>query len=213
MPGRKAPQPLRSHAFPDGLRDLSGVSFKRVSVANSLYQLTASVIQFAFEHGLLWVCENPNRSLFWVTSPMKVLRAPPRVETRAHHCMFGVSVASTPCLLMAFLSCRRLVSSAMAITTTFHGVCCLTAVSQPMRKWLIPPCSVVLWPVPSVSNSSFSVPVVPCSHCSCQTFLFTKLPRSLCPNNLASACRLLCQSSPAKSASVGILLSCRRSHH
>ena len=89
VPGRKAPQPLRSHTSPDGLEGLIGTSLKRVSVANCLYQLTADVITYAFEHGLLWLCENPNRSLFWATSPMKILQKIPHILTRAHHCMFG----------------------------------------------------------------------------------------------------------------------------
>ena len=35
------------------------------------------------------MCENPNRSLFWAASPMKVLQKVPCILTRTHHCMFG----------------------------------------------------------------------------------------------------------------------------
>ena len=89
MPGGRAPVPLRSHKEPDGLSTLSGVSLVRVSVANTLYKATAQIITFAFQHGVLWSCENPNRSLFWATSAMKVLQSIPHIETRTHHCMFG----------------------------------------------------------------------------------------------------------------------------
>ena len=89
MPGGRAPVPLRSHKEPDGLSTLSGISLVRVSVANTLYKATAQIITFAFQHGILWSCENPNRSLFWATSAMKVLQGIPHIETRTHHCMFG----------------------------------------------------------------------------------------------------------------------------
>ena len=89
MPGSRAPVPLRSHKEPDGLSTLSGISLVRVSVANTLYKATAQIITFAFQHGILWSCENPNRSLFWATSAMKVLQGIPHIETRTHHCMFG----------------------------------------------------------------------------------------------------------------------------
>ena len=44
-----------------------------MSAANKLYQFTAKVIHVCHKLGILWSLENPQSSLFWLTSPMQEL--------------------------------------------------------------------------------------------------------------------------------------------
>ena len=44
-----------------------------MSAANKLYQFTAKVIHACHRLGILWSLENPQSSLFWLTSPMQEL--------------------------------------------------------------------------------------------------------------------------------------------
>ena len=89
IPGRNAPRPLRSSQAPDGVPDLRGLDLTRVSTANKLYSVVASLVTKCDELGILWCIENPNRSLFWATRPIVSLLRCPHICTRLHHCMFG----------------------------------------------------------------------------------------------------------------------------
>ena len=89
IPGRNAPLPLRTSQAPDGVPDLRGLDLTRVSTANKLYSLVASLVNKCNELGILWCIENPNRSLFWATKPITSLLRCPHLCTRLHHCMFG----------------------------------------------------------------------------------------------------------------------------
>ena len=71
--GPGSPQPPRSPLFADGLPGLSFLQRTRVSAANKLYQFTAKVIHVCHKLGILWSLENPQSSLFWLTSPMQEL--------------------------------------------------------------------------------------------------------------------------------------------
>ena len=58
------PRPLRDDANPNGLPDLSDTDKQRVSLANQLYFLTAQIVQWAVENGVIICVENPQFSLF-----------------------------------------------------------------------------------------------------------------------------------------------------
>ena len=83
--------PLRSAAEPHGLPNLSSVNAARVRQENILYDLTAKVVQFCYNAGILFCLENPSRSVFWLTSPMLALSHLPILATHLHHCMVGSS--------------------------------------------------------------------------------------------------------------------------
>ena len=68
--GPGSPQPLRSALHPDGLPGLSFFNRQRVATANKLYRFSAEVILACQANGVLWSLENPESSLFWLTSPM-----------------------------------------------------------------------------------------------------------------------------------------------
>ena len=61
-------RPLRSEMFPDGLPDLYPTSAVRIRSANELYAFTAILIEAAQDISLLWVVEQPLRSMAWHTS-------------------------------------------------------------------------------------------------------------------------------------------------
>ena len=65
---RSGPRPLRSDQFPNGIPNLNPSELSRVSLANKLYHLTAKLVKWADEHGVIFVVENPQFSLFWATS-------------------------------------------------------------------------------------------------------------------------------------------------
>ena len=69
VPG--CPQPLRSPLHADGLPGLSFLQRTRVSAANKLYRFTAEVIRACHSLGVLWSLENPQSSMFWLTSPIQ----------------------------------------------------------------------------------------------------------------------------------------------
>ena len=71
--GPGSPQPLRDFLHPDGLSDLPFHLRHRVSLANRLYSLTADVIRACAQAGTVWSLENPQSSLFWLTSPNQSL--------------------------------------------------------------------------------------------------------------------------------------------
>lgn len=55
-------------AHPNGLPGLSDTDKQRVSLANHLYFLTAQIVQWAVENGVIVCVENPQFSLFWATT-------------------------------------------------------------------------------------------------------------------------------------------------
>ena len=71
--GPGCPQPLRSPLHADGLPGLSFLQRTRVSAANKLYRFTAEVIRACHSLGVLWSLENPQSSMFWLTSPIQQL--------------------------------------------------------------------------------------------------------------------------------------------
>ena len=68
--GPGSPQPLRSALHPDGLPGLSFFNRQRVATANKLYRFSAEVILACQENRVIWSLENPESSLFWITSPV-----------------------------------------------------------------------------------------------------------------------------------------------
>ena len=64
---------MRSATHPDGLPGLSFLQKQRVATANKLYRFTAQVISACQQNDVFWSLENPESSLFWLTSPMREL--------------------------------------------------------------------------------------------------------------------------------------------
>ena len=89
-PIKNGPKPLRSEAQPMGLPGLTGEDLDRVQAANALYALVARVASACNEAGVLWVVENPARSIFWWIPEIVAL-----LELHGVHdvyydtCMFG----------------------------------------------------------------------------------------------------------------------------
>ena len=67
------PRPLRSNEAPDGIAGLSPSEQKRVDLANSLYDWACAAFLLCVRSGILATLENPNSSLFWLTSFYKRL--------------------------------------------------------------------------------------------------------------------------------------------
>ena len=65
IPRHGCPGPLRSVEYPLGLQNLSGRDLERVLAANTLYELVARLATMCLTLGILFVIENPLRSLFW----------------------------------------------------------------------------------------------------------------------------------------------------
>jgi hypothetical protein len=65
---RNGPRPLRTDQFPNGIPNLNPSELSRVSLANQLYHLTAKLVKWAVEFGIIFVVENPQFSLFWATT-------------------------------------------------------------------------------------------------------------------------------------------------
>lgn len=63
------PQPLRTAEQPDGVDNLEGLNFLRVSQSNILYDFVAACYEECCAMGKLFLCENPKDSLFWLVSP------------------------------------------------------------------------------------------------------------------------------------------------
>ena len=68
---RPALRPLRSDACPNGLPGLCFSDKVKISKANRLYSLTAQLVKWATEHGVLFCIENPQFSHFWATTFMQ----------------------------------------------------------------------------------------------------------------------------------------------
>ena len=67
-PAPLAPRPLRTDAYPNGIPSLPYVDAIKVSKANKLYFLTAQLVQWACNTGVIFCVENPQFSFFWQTS-------------------------------------------------------------------------------------------------------------------------------------------------
>ena len=65
---RHGPAPLRTDLHPNGVPGLSETNLRRVSLANTLYHLTATLVRWACEVGCIVCVENPQYSLFWATT-------------------------------------------------------------------------------------------------------------------------------------------------
>ena len=86
------PRPLRSPNFPDGIPGLGGLARAKVLAANTLYRLTAQVLDYCVVNDIPISVENPLRSYFWDTKHMKRCRRKHQsklYETVFHHCMYG----------------------------------------------------------------------------------------------------------------------------
>ena len=53
--GQHGPRPLRSDACPNGLPNLTVSEMSRISISNKLYFLTAELVRWATEHGVIFV--------------------------------------------------------------------------------------------------------------------------------------------------------------
>ena len=95
------PTPLRSDAWPDGLPHLRGVAKLKVETANKLYKFADKVIQACIEGNIPFICENPKRSLMWLTTPFQQLHPSCRFQF-VHACMYGSKRRKSTGLLMNF---------------------------------------------------------------------------------------------------------------
>ena len=59
---------LRSDSEPDGLTNLTGKNLTRVQLANATYRFLADLIIELLPRGIIILVENPQRSIFWLTS-------------------------------------------------------------------------------------------------------------------------------------------------
>lgn len=97
----RGPPPLRSHAYPEGLPGLSGISRTRVRQANKLYDFCRRVMDVCEEQGVLCIVENPESSLFWETRYLN----PKPVTFQwhiVHACMYGSKRLKKTALLANF---------------------------------------------------------------------------------------------------------------
>ena len=85
-----APRPLRSDACPNGLPGLNFSDRMKISKANRLYSLTAQLVKWAHEVGVLFCIENPQFSHFWATTFMQDV-LPFLKFTVFHSCQYGSS--------------------------------------------------------------------------------------------------------------------------
>ena len=106
------PKPLRSLAFPEGLRKLTGVAAARVTSANKLYRFSSEVFTLCHRLGKVCVVENPTGSLLWRT---RWFRAIEHLGCWNDHqaCMYGsdrdkkTSLFSTHSLPSMQLMCNK----------------------------------------------------------------------------------------------------------
>ena len=68
-PDDPGPQPLRSVLEPDGLSDVPMNQLEKVSLANILYDFTATVYDLCSQLGKPCIVANPMNSLFWFVTP------------------------------------------------------------------------------------------------------------------------------------------------
>ena len=101
------PAPLRSEAWPMGLPDLRGVAKLKVLTANRLYWFTRRVIDLCIKLDIPFICENPRRSIMWLTEPFQNLPAVCRFQ-HVHSCMYGGKRKKRTSFLMNFLATNLL---------------------------------------------------------------------------------------------------------
>ena len=95
------PVPLRSDKWPDGLPHLRGVEKLKVKTANKLYKFSVKVIKLCVQMGIPVICENPKRSLMWLTEPFA--ERPEQCNFQyIHACMYGSSRRKSTAFLMNF---------------------------------------------------------------------------------------------------------------
>ena len=79
------PVPLRSDRWPNGLPHLQGVAKLKVITANKLYKFSMKVIKLCVQRGIPVICENPKRSLMWLTEPFSE-RPEQKEHSFSHEC-------------------------------------------------------------------------------------------------------------------------------
>ena len=90
LKGRKAPQPLRSDAKPDGKDNLTGTDKLKTELANQLYEAVAKIVLLANNLDVCAVVENPANSLYWKTSAARLfLDVIPGHFIDFHNCSHG----------------------------------------------------------------------------------------------------------------------------
>ena len=99
------PQPLRSDRFPMGLPTLRGVAKLKVQAANRLYKFASKVIKICVEKDIPVICENPRRSIMWLTDFFTDLAEICRFQ-HVHSCMYGAREKEDA--IFAQLPCSKL---------------------------------------------------------------------------------------------------------
>ena len=92
---------LRSEAEPMGLSSLRGVAKIKVLAANKLYAFARKVMDLCERKGIPFICENPRRSLMWMTDPFLQLPGTFRFQ-HVHSCMYGGKRKKRTSFLMNF---------------------------------------------------------------------------------------------------------------
>ena len=88
--GRRAPDPLRTDAQPDGKSGLAHTDKLKTELANQLYDAIATIVFLVHSLGVCVVIENPKNSLYWATSfAQKFLRVIEGFWTDFHNCCHG----------------------------------------------------------------------------------------------------------------------------
>ena len=100
---RRAPQPLRSARYPNGLPTLRGLDALKVKLANKLYAFTRRVIDKCVQLDIPFICENPLRSWMWSTSFFRQLHVSCIFQV-IHSCMYGGQRLKKTRFLMNFIA-------------------------------------------------------------------------------------------------------------
>ena len=107
--GPNQPRPLRSNEAPDGLPGLSPTERKRVDLANILYDWACAAFLQCVRAGILATLENPNSSLFWLTSFYKrLLEEFTPFSGIFQACMYGSSRPKWTRIIASFQEIQRL---------------------------------------------------------------------------------------------------------
>ena len=102
-------RPLRSNEAPDGLPGLSPTERKRVELANILYDWACAAFLLCVRTGILATLENPNSSLFWLTSFYKrLLEVFTPYSGIFQACMYGSSRPKWTRIIASFQEIQRL---------------------------------------------------------------------------------------------------------
>ena len=78
-----------------------GVAKLKVEAANKLYRFSKEVIMLCLKKGIPFICENPRRSLMWLTEPFSVMPETCRFQY-IHACMYGSRRRKSTAFLMNF---------------------------------------------------------------------------------------------------------------